>query len=272
VGCLAALAAGWEALMAGGSALDAVERAVMAMEDNPVFDAGSNAHLNADGEVELDACIMEGSRLEAGAVAAVQGVRNPVQLARRVLESPHWLLVGDGARRFAAAHEVEVCDPRALVTARRRREWEASGGTPTPASAMFGIPGDTVGAVALDGSGTIAAATSTCGNAGKPPGRVGDSPIVGASTYARSGCGGVSVTGWGEGIVRVVWAKGVVDLLHGGLTAPQAAAAALGLLAPVGAIGGLVVLDGQGRAGAAHNSTRMAYALRAAGSDGPIAG
>jgi beta-aspartyl-peptidase (threonine type) len=124
----------------------------------------------------------------------------------------------------------------------------------------------------LDAGGTIAAATSTCGNAGKPPGRVGDSPVIGASTYAHSAHGGVSVTGWGEGVIRVVWAKSVVDLLRGGLSAPQAAPAALDLLAPVGAVGGLIVLDAQGRVGAAHNSTRMAYAARAAGSSQPIAG
>src|SRR5205809_51994 len=121
-GCLAALAAGWEALHAGGAALEAVERAVMALEDDPLFDAGSNAFLNADGEVELDACIMEGTRLQAGAVAAVQGVRNPVRLARRVLESPHVLLVGSGARRFAAEHGGPVCHPAELVSEPRRRD------------------------------------------------------------------------------------------------------------------------------------------------------
>ena len=261
-GCDAALARGWEALAGGGSALDAVQRAVMALEDDPVFDAGTNAFLNADGDVELDACIMEGTGLEAGAVAAVRGVRNPVLLARRVLESSHLLIVGDGARRFAEQTGVPVCPPEDMVSEQRRAEWLASRGKPIPAATMFGLPGDTVGAVALDANGTIVAATSTCGNAGKPPGRVGDSPIIGASTYANSLHGGVSTTGWGEGIIRVVWAKGVVDLLRLGLGAPEAARAALDLLAPVGAIGGIIVVDAHGRIGAAHNSTRMVHAAR----------
>jgi beta-aspartyl-peptidase (threonine type) len=277
--CLAAVEAGWQALQAGGAALDAVEQAIRVMEDHPGLDAGVGSFLNADGVVELDAGIMDGTALSAGSVAAVQGFRHPITLARKVMESDHVLLVGSGAERFALAHGLERCPPALLVVPRELERWAAiradqgfqvrqafvhadEGGK--PACEAPNPVGDTVGAVVLDRTGTIATGTSTGGTPHKPSGRVGDSPLVGCGYYADSHCGGASCTGWGEGIMRVVLAKAAIDRMadpQSGLDAGAAARWAIQHLEDrLDGLGGIILLDRHGRVGHAHNTPRMAYA------------
>lgn len=231
-GCRAALQAGWHILTRGGSAVEAVEAAIVVLEDHPVFDAGVGSHLNLDGVVELDAILMDGTSLQAGAVAAVRRVRNPIRLARRILEAgQHILLVAEGAERFAADHGFPLCSPDELIVPRERAAWarcQAAGGHQAafhayaPVGACSRTPlqcpepsreGGTVGAVARDRAGNIAAGTSTGGTCCKHPGRVGDSPLIGCGCYADSAVGGASATGWGEAIMRLVLAKSAVDLL-----------------------------------------------------------
>ena len=259
-GCRRALERGREILLGGGSALDAVEAAVRVLEDDGTFDAGRGSFLDEDGTVSLDAGMMDGATLATGSVAAAVGVRSAVALARRVLESPHAVIVGDGARRFAEQHGVETCDPAELVHPRERARWEAAGGgqaAPDWAAQMFG---DTVGAVALDGYGNVAAATSTGGSPRKPRGRVGDSPFVGAGLFADNRSAAVSTTGHGELIIPLVWAKAAADLVEHGDAAPQAATGAVTLLDRLDAKGGLIVLDRHGHVGVAWNTPAMAFA------------
>jgi beta-aspartyl-peptidase (threonine type) len=272
-GCRQALERGLAVLRGGGSALDAVEAAVRSMEDDGTFDAGRGSFLDEDGNVSLDAGIMDGSTLDTGSVAAAIGVPNAVTLARAVLASPHAVIVGDGARRFAEAHGVAVCDPAEMISERERARWLAAGGgqaKPDWAAQMFG---DTVGAIAMDGSGRIAAATSTGGSPGKPKGRVGDSPFVGAGLYADDAAGAASTTGHGELIIPLVWAKESVNLMRGGLPASKAATAAVEMLDRLEARGGIILLDPRGRVGLAWNTPAMAFALWPAGAteivDGP---
>lgn len=255
LGCLEAARAGHRILAAGGTALDAVVAACRILEDDPLFNAGTGSCLNADGEVEMDACLMDGATLRAGAVAAIRRVRHPIEVARLVMErSPHVLLAAEGAERFARAHGVPPW-PSALLTTERAlarwREGRRGGGAKEPG---------TVGAVALDDHGHVAAATSTGGTAGKLPGRIGDSPLPGAGTYADDRGGAVSATGQGEALVRVVLAKHVCDRLVAGDTARQAAESALRELARVEGEGGLIVVDRQGRIGIATNAPRMSRA------------
>jgi beta-aspartyl-peptidase (threonine type) len=273
LGCRAALEAGLSVLRAGGSALDAVEAAVRSLEDDGTFDAGRGSFLDEDGNVSLDAGMMDGSTLNTGSVAAAIGVPNAISLARAVLESPHAVIVGDGARRFAEGHGVAVCDPASMVHPRERARWLAAGGgqaKPDWAAQMFG---DTVGATARDSSGRIAAGTSTGGSPGKPKGRVGDSPFVGAGLYADDASGASSTTGHGELIIPLVWAKDAVDLMRDGMEAPRAATEAVARLDRLEARGGIILLDAEGRVGVAWNTPAMAYALWPAGAteivDGP---
>ena len=268
-GVLHALNAGWAVIAAGGSAIDACVAAVRIMEEDPTFDAGVGSFLNADGEVQLDAGLMDGTTLTVGSVAAVSRVRHPIELARRVLESEHVLLVGPGADRFAAEGGLELCEPDEFVTPRERERWaalKAAGGcAPADSFRRFGAPSDTVGAVALDSAGNIAAATSTGGTPNKYPGRVGDSPIVGAGFYADVHAGGCSTSGWGESILKVGLARTAVDFTGRGL-APRVAAtgAVMHLHQRVGGLGGCAVVDPHGRVGIAFNTPRMAYAWRLA--------
>lgn len=295
-GCQAALEAGWHVLAYGGSALDAVERAVRVLEDTPIFDAGYGSVLNRDGIVELDAAIMDGVSLRSGAVAAVQRLRNPITLARRVLESEVVLLVGQGAERFADACGLPRCAHADLMVERELRRWQelhsrerfaasdsfrgdadiaagqhtivsqgAQASTQPPESPLK-YPGDTVGAVAFDQEGRIAAATSTGGIINKPAGRVGDSPLIGAGLYADIHSGGCSTTGWGESIIKVLLAKTATDLLAAGHSPEEAARQAIDVLARrVGGLGGCILIDSQGRVGLAYNTPRMAYAYRVSG-------
>jgi L-asparaginase / beta-aspartyl-peptidase len=264
-GCLAAARAGWAVVAGGGSAVDAVETAVRVLEDSGVFGAGRGAALNEEGVVELDAGFMDGRRLDVGSVAAVRGVANPIALARRVMESPLAVYVGPGARQFAERMGVPLCDPAELVSARERAAWEERRRNPDPdwVRTMFGR--DTVGAVALDVTGDLAAGTSTGGMPHKPAGRVGDSPWIGAGLYADNGSGAVSTTGHGERIIPVVMAKAAADLMGGGLAPQDAAEGALARLLRVDGRGGLIALDRAGRIGVAWNTPSMAFAIRPAG-------
>jgi len=269
-GCRRALEAGWAILSRGGSALDAVEAAIVVLEDDPVFDAGTGSHLNLDGRVELDAIVMDGGTLRAGAVAAVQRIRNPIRLARKVLERcEHMMLVGEGAERFAAEQELEGCEPEELVTEAERLAWTRCRGERHAAAHHRGHQQDTVGAVAMDRDGRLIAGTSTGGTCCKLPGRVGDSPLIGCGCYADAQAGGVSCTGWGEAIMKIVMAKTAADLLRrstnsaetSGDSAMQAAREAVRVLAERGrGTGGLILLDREGRPGYAFSTPRMAYA------------
>jgi beta-aspartyl-peptidase (threonine type) len=298
-GCLHALEIGWQVLEQGGAALDAVEAAVRALEDAPIFDAGVGSVLNRDGEIELDAAIMDGQTLRSGAVAAVRRVRNPITLARRVLESQVVLLVGQGAERFAESAGMPLCDPAELLVDRERRRWaelrkqadyraqdafgamrDEGGSSPQSQAALthspanplasaaarpLAHPGDTVGAVALDRSGHLAAGTSTGGTANKLPGRVGDSPLIGCGLYADDQTGGCSSTGWGEAIIKVLLAKTATDQIGAGYEPMAAAQMAIDILQRrVGGLGGCILLDSTGHVGFAFNTPRMAYAYRAA--------
>jgi Asparaginase len=243
-GCRHAALKAWAILRRGASALSAVEAAVMLLEDDPLFNAGTGASLNARGEVELDASIMDGSTLQAGAVAAVKGIRNPISLARHILEDGrHVLLAGDGALDFARKVRCQEVPMEALIVERQRKRWAEIQGT--------------VGAVASDRRGHIAAATSTGGLLGKLPGRVGDSALIGAGTYADYR-GGVSCTGSGEAIIRVALAKSALDMLSRDLPPQQAAERAVELLTRrTGGEGGLIIVDRKGQLGYAHSSPHM---------------
>jgi beta-aspartyl-peptidase (threonine type) len=264
-GVAEALNVGWEILRSGGSAAEAVERAVMAMEDDETFDAGRGSFINAVGEVELDASIMEGRNLRAGSVAAVQNVKNPIRLARKIMEvGEQVMLVGIGATRFAREHRIPTCTPDSLVTARELERWKDIQARDTfstiDAFQRGKLPADTVGAVAMDRHGNLASGTSTGGTPNKHPGRVGDSPIIGSGTYADNKVGAVSSTGWGESIMRVVLAKTVVDQMeNNGGDVEKAARHGLYLLETrVKGYGGLIAISASGKIATVHNTPRMA--------------
>jgi L-asparaginase / beta-aspartyl-peptidase len=260
-GIRAALAAGWHALERGGSALDAVEAAVVVMEDDEAFDAGRGSFLNKDGRVQLDALMMDGATLRAGGVGCVERIRNPIHLARIVLEdSPHVYFVGPGAERFAAEHGVPLIANEELVIEReleRLRRLQGQGESPAD---VFSASHDTVGAVALDKNGNLAAATSTGGTLNKTPGRVGDSSLIGCGCYADNQSAAVSTTGWGEPIMKLVLGKWAADRVAAGAPPQQAGSEAITYLRKrLSGHGGIIVLDAQGRLGIAHNTPRMAW-------------
>jgi beta-aspartyl-peptidase (threonine type) len=262
-------------LAGGGSALEAVEAALCAMEDDPTFDAGHGSFFNVIGEVEMDAIIMDGRDLNFGAVAAVQRVRHPITLARLVMaESEHTMIAGAGAETFAREHGVPVCPIMELLTGRELERWKAAhaDGHPqdwTPfGAAPSSLPSDTVGAVALDADGNLAAATSTGGTFNKLPGRVGDSPLVGCGAYADNQTGAVSASGLGEALMKVVISKTVCDFIARGMTAQEAADAAIAVLDErTTGEGGLIVLDRMGRIGVAHNTAYIAHACVTVGGE-----
>ncbi len=243
--------------------MDAVEAAIVVLEDDPIFDAGTGSHLNRDGRVQLDAVMMDGTTLEAGSVAAVSCVRNPIRLARRVLEhSPHMMIVGGGAEQFAREQGLPLCDPETLIVERERTIWRQCREDPRRAASDFApasVTG-TVGAVAYDATGALVAGTSTGGTLFKHPGRVGDSPLIGCGCYADGEAGAVSATGEGEAIMRVVLSKTAVDLMRAGHSPRDAAEACLTLLRNRGrGIGGIILIDRMGRVGFAHTTPRMAH-------------
>jgi len=268
------LAAGYKILQAGGTAIEAIEAAVVVLEDDETFDAGRGSFLTSDGRVQLDALLMEGHTLRAGGVACVERLRNPIHAARLVLEkSPHVYFVGQGAETFAAEHGMALCDNSELVIPRERERLEEA-----QESQRAGLPDqtfsgeadtanlkshDTVGAVALDSFGNLAAATSTGGTLNKTPGRVGDSSLIGCGCYADNDSAAVSLTGWGEPIMKLVLGKWAVDRVRSG-SSPQGAArdAITHLYDRLHGHGGIILLGPDGRIGIAHNTPRMAWGYR----------
>jgi beta-aspartyl-peptidase (threonine type) len=297
-----ALEVGYNLLSRGASALDAVEAAVTVLEDDPTFDAGHGSFLTSDGHVQLDALLMDGGRMKAGGVACVERLRNPIQAARLVLErSAHVYFVGEGAERFAHSHGMALIDNAELVLDRERERLtqakvrEAAGlgddtfsglDTPlipllhddkSPETAAIASPfedptkffedptkwsHDTVGAVALDACGNLAAATSTGGTLNKTPGRVGDSSLIGCGCYADNLSAAVSLTGWGEPIMKLVLGKWATDRVAAGAAPEIAAREAIAyLFNRLGGHGGIILLGPDGRFGLAHNTPAMAWGL-----------
>lgn len=299
-GMRAALAAGWSTLTRGGSALDAVETAISLMEDDDTFDAGRGSFLTRDGRVQMDALLMSGADLRAGGVACVERLRHPIQAARLVLEkSPHVYFVGTGAERFATQQGMRLVDNTELIVARERERLmtfqrnEAAGMPDTTfagslpdrsgeerevdSAIQHGLPAelqmddptlhshDTVGAVALDSHGHLAAGTSTGGTLSKAPGRVGDSSLIGCGCYADDASAAVSLTGWGEPIMKLVLGKWAVDRVAAGKPPQAAASDAIAYLHNrLGGHGGIILLGPDGSAGIAHSTPRMAWGLATA--------
>ncbi|WP_455367895.1 isoaspartyl peptidase/L-asparaginase family protein [[Eubacterium] cellulosolvens] len=255
-GCEKAAHIGWAVLEKGGKAIDAVEKAVNVMEDDPIFNAGRGAYPNEIGEIELDALIMEGEELRAGAVAAICNVKNPVSVARKVLDATnHVLLVGKGANIFAKKCGFKEYASSELVTKF----------IPDKKSPMWNqfeeVQHGTVGAVAIDQKGNLSAATSTGGTLYKAPGRVGDSPLIGCGAYADNDVGAASATGWGESIMRVILAKTACSLLENGIPSADAAKQSITLLrTKVQGVGGIIMIDPRGQIGCSYNSGNMPYA------------
>jgi beta-aspartyl-peptidase (threonine type) len=257
-----AVRAGFEVLDKGGTSLDAVTVAVQVLEDDPLFNAGRGSVLSADGKHELDASIMDGRDFGAGAVTGVRNVRNPIVLARLVMErSPHVMLAGEGAEEFARGHGLEPVANSHFTTERRRQELALllEGRKAAGREALMG----TVGAVALDSHGNVAAATSTGGMTGKKWGRIGDSPIIGAGTYAANDCCAVSATGHGEFFIRAAVAHEIASLMrYKGLDVVQAAdEVVMRQLVRMGGSGGVIAVGRDGRIAMPFNSEGM---LRAA--------
>ena len=263
-----AQAVGWKIIEKGGSALDAVEETVASMEEDEVFDAGRGSFLTSDGTVQLDALLMDGATLRAGGVGCVEHIRNPIRAARKVLsESPHVYFVGEGAERFAAEHGIELIDNKELVLPREIERLKKAGpkqkiGEPDPTFSATSSH-DTIGAVACDRNGNIAAATSTGGTLNKTPGRVGDSSLIGCGCYADNESAAISCTGWGEPIMKLVLAKWTADRVAAGVPPDESSRDAITYLhSRLNGHGGMIVVDAQGRYGIAHNTPRMAWALR----------
>lgn len=291
-GVFDALQAGYSLLERGGSALDAVEASVSRMEDDETFDAGRGSFLTRDGRVQLDALLMDGATMRAGGVACVERLRNPIQVARLVLEqSPHVYFVGSGAEAFAQAHGMELIDNAELVLERERRRLAEAQRKEQAGLPDLSFSGDdksaetasdldlddtldshdTVGAVALDSEGHVAAGTSTGGTLNKAPGRVGDSSLIGCGCYADQASAAVSLTGWGEPIMKLVLGKWAADRVQQGRAPDEVAPEAIGYLQKrLNGHGGIILLGPDGRFGLAHNTPRMAWGVCTA--DGPRTG
>jgi L-asparaginase / beta-aspartyl-peptidase len=268
-----AAAAGWRMLEHGGSALDAVEEAVVVLEDDETFDAGRGSFLNRDGKVQLDAFIMDGATLRGGGVGCVERIRNPVRAARKILsDSPHVYFVAEGAEHFAAEHGIALCRnedliiPREIERLRSYQSQSAGDGNDLFAPPLDMLSHDTVGAVALDREGNIAASTSTGGTLNKAPGRLGDSSLIGCGCYADNASAAASTTGWGEPIMKLVLAKWAADRVESGSLPEWVAQEAMNYLKQrLNGHGGIILLDAKGRFGISHNTPRMAWALHAVG-------
>lgn len=275
-----AVEVGWKVLERGGTALDAVEEAIVAMEEDETFDAGRGSFLNEDGKVQLDALLMDGANLQAGGVGCVERLRNPIRAARKVLsDSPHIYFVGEGAERFAEEHGIALCANEDLILEREMTRWRDAKKQKflTVPPEFAGPPmnsHDTVGAVALDARGNIAAGTSTGGTLNKAAGRVGDSSLIGCGCYADNLSAAVSTTGWGEPMMKLVLSKWAADRVEMGEAPQQVAEEAIDRLhRRLNGHGGIILLDSLGRIGMAHNTTRMAWAWRRPGenADGVVA-
>ncbi len=265
-----ALSRGYALLQAGATAIKAVTAAITMLEDDETFDAGRGAFLTRDGRVQLDALLMEGATLRAGGVACVERLRNPIQAAWLVLErSPHVYLVGQGAEEFAASHGTSLIDNCELIVQRevenlREAQAKEQAGLPDTsfAGSLHRDSHDTVGAVALDLHGNLASGTSTGGTLNKTPGRVGDSSLIGCGCYADNESAAVSLTGWGEPIMKLVLGKWAVDRVQAGAAPQQAATDAIAhLYRRLGGYGGLILMDRAGHVGIAHNTPGMAWGL-----------
>ena len=274
-----ALDAGYTVLEQGGTSVEAVEAAVVVMEDDETFDAGRGSFLTREGRVQLDALLMNGENLRTGGVACVERLPNPIRAARLVLErSPHVYFVGLGAERFALGHGMKLCDNMDLVIPREQRRLYAAQEAALKGFAESTFSGerhsadpgfeaknsmlshDTVGAVALDRHGNLAAGTSTGGTLNKAPGRVGDSSLIGCGCYADNLSAAVSLTGWGEPIMKLVLGKWAVDRVQAGASPQEAATAAIDyLFARLGGHGGVILIGPTGEIGLAHNTPRMAW-------------
>lgn len=254
-GCRKAAEAGYAVLKRGGSAVDAAMAAVVVLEDDPLFNAGTGSTLNTLGRVETDAAIMDGASLRAGAIAAVSGIRNPVRLAHAVMvHTPHVLLTGEGALQVAREQGIELCDPESLIVASQRDHWRRKYGT--------------VGAVALDAEGRLAAATSTGGMFDKLPGRIGDTPLIGCGTYADERAA-VSCTGFGEDIIRTTLARSAAYLLQESADVASATDLAIRyFMDRTDSEAGLIMVDRKGQLGVARSTTHMPVC--GLGSDGQI--
>jgi len=286
-GVFDALQTGYSLLELGASATDAVEGAVTRLEDDTTFDAGRGSFLTRDGRVQLDALLMDGGTMRAGGVACVERLRNPIQAARLVLDrSPHIYFVGPGAEEFAAAHGMPLINNSELVLDRERErlalaqsneraglpDLTFAGDDKSPETAAPPLDShDTVGAVALDQHGNIAAGTSTGGTLNKDPGRVGDSSLIGCGCYADNQSAAVSLTGWGEPIMKLVLGKWATDRVQLGRSPEQVAPEAISYLHKrLGGHGGIILLAPDGRYGLAHNTPRMAWGICTP--DGPRTG
>ncbi|XP_037637271.1 isoaspartyl peptidase/L-asparaginase isoform X2 [Sebastes umbrosus] len=263
-GVKAAAREGFSVLKRGGSALDAVEATVRALEDNHVFDAGHGAALNADGEVELDAIIMDGRTLASGAVSSVKNIANPVSLARAVMEkTSHVMLTSSGANQFAESIGMATVPTDTLVTEYERREWTKSKTYVTGVMEDFNSQWahDTVGAVAVDSAGNVACATSTGGIRNKMVGRVGDSPIIGSGGYADNFSGAVSCTGHGESILKVTLARLILSHIEQGKSVADSSQLSLQYMGErVRGAGGAIVVSPSGEWAATFTTERMAWA------------
>ncbi len=259
------LDAGYAVLEKGGAAIDAVVAAIKVMEDAGMFDAGKGSVFNADGVCEMDAAVMDGHTRAAGAVTGLQHIKNPIELARAVMEkTPHVLLMGEGAEKFARQNGFEMLPNSYFQTERRREQWERARHEQTNspakprASAAPSAGMGTVGCVALDQRGNLAAGTSTGGLVNKMPGRVGDSPLIGAGTYANNATCAVSGTGQGEYFIREVFAHNISALMqYKGLSLRQAADATLAEVHTLGGTGGCIAIDAQGRVAMPFNTAAM---------------
>src|SRR5688500_11847396 len=244
-GCRAAAPVGWQIPEQRGASLDAAEAAVVVLEDDPLFNSGTGSTLNSLGKVEMDAAIMDGASLRAGAVAAVSGSKNPIKLARRVMEDGrHVLLAGEGALMFARQVGFPECPPESLIVDRERKRWDSKHGP--------------VGCVAFDSTGKLAVATSTGGIFNNLPGRVGDSPLIGCGTYGDD-YGAASCTGHGEAIIRILLARSAVAYLQQGTEAQAAANMTMIDLEDdrIRSTGGIILIDRWGQIGYARNTTHM---------------
>ncbi|KAL0964440.1 hypothetical protein UPYG_G00323890 [Umbra pygmaea] len=261
-GVRAAVRGGYAILQGQGSAMDAVVEAVTLLENNPLYNAGCGSVLNAKGEVEMDAMVMDGTDLSSGAVSAVRRVANPIQLARLVMEkTSHLCLTGDGASQFARAMGVPDVSEESLITEYARMRWKKNiAPDANPVECQMGKMG-TVGAVAVDARGNIACATSTGGMLNKMEGRVGDTACIGCGGYADNKVGAVSPTGHGEAIMKVTLARLILFHMEQGCSAEVAADKALAYMKErVGGLGGVVVVDPQGGWAARFSSLQMSWA------------
>jgi len=269
-GCRLAVVAAAAILRSGGSALDAAQRAVEVLEDDPRFNAGTGACLNEVGEVELDASIMEGRGLRAGAVAALSAFRHPIAIARAALEDGvHVMYAGEGAARFARSRGFEPARQEDMITEAARKKWqEVRAGI-----GHAGWAGGTVGAVVRDASGLVVAATSTGGMTNKRIGRVGDTPIIGAGTYADDEAGAASCTGHGEGFIRTCLGRAAVDLMRSGIFAEEAARRSIEHMnRRVGLDGGIILVGKDGSLGLARSTRTMSFGAVWEGAAEPLTG